>query len=83
MRGVKLHSTSPPCGNLVDALPHACHNTETIAKLARLAPAENGKLMENFIESTSVCIITLIRVHRFSSSEYIEDLEKYVKMSKS
>ena len=35
------HSTSPPCGNLVDGLPHDCHNTETIAKLARLGPAKN------------------------------------------
>ena len=37
MRGMKRHSTSPPCGNLVDGLPHDCH-TETIAKLARLGP---------------------------------------------
>ena len=38
---------SPPCGNLVDGLPHACH-TETIAKLARLGPAKNDtKLSEN------------------------------------
>ena len=35
------HSTSPPCGNLVDGLPHDCY-TETIAKLARLGPAKNG-----------------------------------------
>ena len=41
------HSTSPPCGNFVDGLPHDCH-TETIAKLARLGPAKNGDLMTNF-----------------------------------
>ena len=34
------HSTSLPCGNLVDGLPHDFH-TETIAKLARLGPAKN------------------------------------------
>ena len=25
---MQRHSTSPPCGNLVDGLPHDCHNTE-------------------------------------------------------
>ena len=34
---MKRHSTSPPCGNLVDGLPHDCH-TKTIAKRARLGP---------------------------------------------
>ena len=43
------HSTSPPCGNLVDGLPHDCH-METIAKPARLAPAKNDTTFENFIE---------------------------------
>ena len=44
---MKRHSTSPPCGNLVDGLPHDCH-TETIAKLARLGPAKNDTtLTEN------------------------------------
>ena len=42
-RGVRRHSTSPPCGNLVDGLPHDCH-TETIAKPARPGPARNDKL---------------------------------------
>ena len=37
---MKRHSTSRPCGNLVDGLPHACH-TEAIAKLARLGAAKN------------------------------------------
>ena len=35
------HSTSPPCGNQVDGLPHDCH-TETVAKPGRLGPAKNG-----------------------------------------
>ena len=34
---MKMHSTSPPCGNLVDGLPHDCH-TETVAKRARVGP---------------------------------------------
>ena len=37
---MKRHSTSPPCGNLVDGLPHDCH-TETVAKPGRLGPAKN------------------------------------------
>ena len=41
------HSTSPPCGNLVDGLPHDCH-MKTIAKLARLGPAKNGELVTKF-----------------------------------
>ena len=36
------HSTSPPCGNLVDGLPHDCH-TKTVAKPARPSAAENDK----------------------------------------
>ena len=50
------HSTSPPCGNLVDGLPHDCH-TETIAKLARLGPAKNDATLENFIELTMFYIM--------------------------
>jgi hypothetical protein len=68
-------STSPSCGNLVDGLPHDCH-TETVAKPGRLGLAQNGKLMENFIELTSFCIITLVIAHRISCPEYIEDLDK-------
>ena len=41
------HSTSPPCGNLVDGLPHDCH-TETVAKPARLGPAKNDELVTKF-----------------------------------
>ena len=44
---MKMHSTSPPCGNLVDGLPHDCH-TKTIAKLARLGPAKNDELVTKF-----------------------------------
>ena len=31
------HSASPPCGNLVDGLPHDCHS-ETVAKRAIVGP---------------------------------------------
>ena len=44
---MERHSTSPPCGNLVDGLPHDCH-TETIAKLARMGPAKNDELVPKF-----------------------------------
>ena len=45
MHGMERHSTSPPCGNLVDGLPHDCHR-ETVAKPGRLGPAQNGKPMQ-------------------------------------
>ena len=66
---MKKHSTSPPCGNLVDGLPHDCH-TETIAKLARLAPAENGKLMENFLELTKFYMMFDKKIHRIRCQAY-------------
>ena len=44
---MKGHSTSPPCGNLVDGLPHACH-TKIIAKLARLGSAKNDTTLTKF-----------------------------------
>ena len=47
--GFVKHSTSPPCGNLVDGLPHDCH-TETVAKPGRLGPAQNDELRENLVE---------------------------------
>ena len=34
---LKRHSTSHPCGNLVDGLPHDYH-TETVAKRAKVGP---------------------------------------------
>ena len=74
------HSTSPPCGNLVDGLPHDCH-TETIAKLARLGPAKNDATSENFIELTMFCILIEEKSPRISCPEYIEDLDKCVKMT--
>ena len=55
-------------------------NTETVAKPGRLGPAQNGKLMENFIGLTYFCIITLMKAHRISCPEYIEDLYKCIRM---
>ena len=49
------HSTGPPCGNLVDGLPHDCH-TETIAKLVRLGPAENDTTPPEFRRVDKVLI---------------------------
>ena len=72
---MKRHSTSPPCGNLVDGLPHDCY-TETMAKPSRLALAQNGKLMETFNELTMFCIMIEEKSHRISCPEYIEDLDK-------
>ena len=43
-----------PGGNPVDGLPPARH-TETIAKLARLGPAENDELMQKIMELTTFC----------------------------
>ena len=75
------HSTSPPCGNLVDGLPHDCH-TETIAKLARLWTAKNGTTLDNFIELTMFCIMIGEKSDRISCPKYIEDLDKCIKRSK-
>ena len=79
MCGMTRHSTSPPCGNLVDGLPHDFH-TETIAKLARLGPAKNGTTLENFIELTTFCSMIDRNAPRVSCPEYIEDLDKCIKM---
>ena len=76
---MKKHSTSPPCGNLVDGLPHDCH-TETVAKPARLGPAENDETLENFIELLIFCIMIDKKMPRISCPEYIEDLDKCVQM---
>ena len=67
---MERHSTSPPCGNLVDGLPHDCH-TETIAKLARLGPAKNDTTLE---KSSSY------RCFALSCPECIEDLDECLKM---
>ena len=37
--GMKRHSTSPPCGNLVDGLPHDCHNTGARGNLVPNRPS--------------------------------------------
>ena len=76
---MKSHSTSPPCGNLVDGLPHDCH-TETVAKPARLGPAKNDTTLENFIELSRFCIVFEEKMHRIFCPEYIEDLDKCIKM---
>ena len=69
---MKRHSTSSPCGNLVDGLPHDCH-TKTIAKLARLGPAKNDTTLENFIELSMFWCMTLRKVHRKRCRAYVED----------
>ena len=38
---VKRHSTSPPCGNLVDGSPYDCH-TETVGYENKKEPTMNG-----------------------------------------
>ena len=70
--GLRRHSTSPPCRNLVDGLPHDCH-TETLAKPGRLGPAKNSKLMENFIELTTFCITFDKKTHRIRCQAYDKD----------
>ena len=51
---MERHSTSAPCGNLVNGLPHDCH-TKTIAKQARVGPRTQmhmNKLFWKKISST-------------------------------
>ena len=72
MCSMKWHSTSPPCGNSVDGLPHDCP-METVAKPARLRPAQKGKLMHFFIELTMFCIMIEEKALRISCPEYIDD----------
>ena len=50
---MKRHSTSPPCGNLVDGLPHDCH-TKTIAKRARVEPRTPILLTMKMLFSTEI-----------------------------
>ena len=68
-----------PGRNPVDGLPPARH-TGTIAKLARLGPAENGKLMKQIVELFMFCSMIDRNTPRISSPEYIEDLDKCLKM---
>ena len=70
--GMIRHSTSPPCGNLVDGLPHDCHNTKTVAKPDRLGPAQNGKLMPKNIELSMFCSMTCKKTQRKLCQAYIE-----------
>ena len=69
---MKKRSTSPPCGNLVDGLPRDCH-TKTIAKPARVGPAENGKLMENFFELSRFCSMKYRKTQRKPCQAYVEN----------
>ena len=57
MYGMERHSTSPPCGNLVDGLPHDRH-TETVAKPARLGPAKNDDAPLKMFELARFCSMT-------------------------
>ena len=65
-------------GNPVDGLPPARH-TEAIAKLARLGPAENDKLM-HFLLSLPCFDGCSKTTPRKSCLEYIGDLDKCVQM---
>ena len=56
--------------------------TETIAKLARLGPAKNGTTLKKIIELTTFCIMIKEKSPRISCPEYIEDLDKCIKMQK-
>ena len=76
-KSMKRPSTSPPCGNLVDGLPHDFH-TETVAKPDRLEPAQNGENVENFSELSMFCIVIDNETPRISCPEYIEDLDKRI-----
>ena len=49
-----------------------CH-TETVAKPGRLGPAQNGELMQNFIEWTMFCMMIEEKSPRICCSEHIED----------
>ena len=68
----QVSSTSPSGGNQVDGLPPAS-STETMAKMARLGSAENGKPMQKNIELSMFCPITLLKSHRICCRAYIED----------
>ena len=56
------------------------HNTETMAKPDGLGPAQNDESMQNFVELSMFCSTTLRKVHSISCPEYIEDLDKCIKM---
>ena len=68
-----MHSTSSPCGNLVDSLPHDCHNTETVAKPGRLGPAQYDEPMHFFIELNMFCMMIEEKSPRICCPEHIEN----------
>ena len=51
----------------------AIANTETIANLARLGPAENGRTLDFFIELTMICMMFEEKALRISCPEYVKD----------
>ena len=65
------NSTSLSGGNLVDGLPPAS-SMETIAKPARLGPAENGKLIEK-IELSRFCSMKYVKTQRKPCQAYVDD----------
>ena len=54
---MKRHSTSPPCGNLVDGLPHDCH-TEPRWIGVTLAPRRSIILVDIFMFLETFCIMS-------------------------
>ena len=70
---MKRHSTSPPCGNLVDGLPHDC----VIIRKQWLSPADLGPHnMMNYhpkmIELTRFCSINFKKTFRKPCRAYVE-----------
>ena len=64
-QGMTKHSTSPPCGNLVDGLPHDCH-TKTVAKRARVEPRTQMhvtmKMLFQIMFASKKCLLITIIV---------------------
>ena len=78
-KSMKRHSTSSPCGNLVDGLPHDCH-METVAKPGRIGPVQNYEPMQNLFELTMFFSIIDKKAPGISCPECIEDLDTPLKM---
>ena len=78
---MKRHSTSPPCGNQVDGLPHDVH-TETVAKPGRLGPAQNDELTQKNVELARFCMMDEKNSPRTFCPKYIEDSDKCIKVQK-
>ena len=75
------HSTSPPCGNLVDGLPHDCH-TKTIAKRARVEPRTQVHTTMKYMFSIIFRKGHALGNFRNSFRSYIEDLDGDNKIEK-